>query len=114
MAKRNRKISGEKITIPESEIAKLDSHENRFWQKGLFGYGAYKRTDYPKKIQEENIGKPIPLGLWDVYRTRFSWKVIFELPENSKLNPFRDVGIDMINGEKEQFDAAKNPLSDYV
>lgn len=105
---------GKKITIPESEIAKLDSHENRFWRKDYLDMVHTREQIIPKKIQEENTGKPIPLGLWDVYRTRFSWKVIFELPENSKLNPFRDVGIDMINGEKEQFDAAKNPLSDYV
>jgi hypothetical protein len=107
------RYQGKKVTIPESEIAKLDSHENRFWRKDYLEMVHTREQIIPKKIQEENKGKPIPLGLWDVYRTRFSWKAVFELPENAKLNPLRDVGITMINGEKEQFDAAKNPLSDY-
>ncbi|KAB1229567.1 DUF2931 family protein [Chryseobacterium viscerum] len=107
------RYQGKKVTIPESEIAKLDSHENRFWRKDYLEMVHSREQIIPKKIQEENKGKPIPLGLWDVYRTRFSWKAVFELPENAKLNPLRDVGITMINGEKEQFDAAKNPLSEY-
>jgi len=107
------RYQGKKVTIPESEIAKLDSHENRFWRKDYLEMVHTREQIIPKKVQEENKGKPIPLGLWDVYRTRFSWKPVFELPENAKLNPLRDVGIEMINGEKEQFDAAKNPLSDF-
>lgn len=107
------RYQGKKVTIPESEIAKLDSHENRFWRKDYLEMVHTREQIIPKKVQEENKGKPIPLGLWDVYRTRFSWKPVFELPENAKLNPLRDVGIEMINGEKEQFDAAKNPLSEF-
>ncbi|MBE4949727.1 DUF2931 family protein [Chryseobacterium culicis] len=108
------RYQGKKVTIPESEIAKLDSHENRFWRKDYLDEVLNNGKVIPVEIKEKNKGKPIPLGLWDIYRTRFSWKPVFELPENAKLNPLRDIGIDMINGEKEQFDAAKNPLSDYA
>ncbi len=107
------RYQGKKVTIPESEIAKLDSHENRFWRKDYLDMVHTREQIIPKKIQEENKGKPIPFGLWDVYRTRFSWKPVFELPENAALNSSRDIGLRMINGEREQLDAAKKPLSDY-
>ncbi len=107
------RYQGKKVTIPDSEIAKLDSHENRFWRKDYLDMVRTGERIVPKKIQEENKNKPIPFGLWDVYRTRFSWKLIFDLPENSKLNPLRDVGLNMINGEREQLDVSVNTLFEY-
>lgn len=53
MAKRNRKISGEKITIPESEIAKLDSHENRFWRKDYLDMVHTREQIIPKKYRKK-------------------------------------------------------------
>lgn len=107
------RYQGKKVTIPDSEIAKLDSHENRFWRKDYLDMVRTGERIVPKKIQEENKNKPIPFGLWDVYRTRFSWKPIFDLPENSKLNAKADVGLAMINGEWEQLDGAKEPFAEY-
>lgn len=107
------RYQGKKVTIPDSEIAKLDSHENRFWRKDYLNEVFNNGKVIPTKIREENKDKPIPFGLWDVYRTRFSWKPVFDLPEKARLNPLTDAGIDMINGEREQLDAANKPLSDY-
>ncbi|PWN68973.1 hypothetical protein C1631_012950 [Chryseobacterium phosphatilyticum] len=50
--------------------------------------------------------------MWDTYRIRYSWKPVFELPENAKLNPLTDVGMSAVNGEWEQLDAERNPLTE--
>lgn len=107
------RYQGKKVTIPESEIATLDSHQNRFWRKDYLDIVHTSDKIIPKKVQEENKGKPIPFGIWDVYRTRFSWKPVFELPVGVKLHPSTMVSIDLINGEHEKFDGLKMPLSDY-
>ncbi|NIF06855.1 DUF2931 family protein [Chryseobacterium sp. Tr-659] len=104
------RYQGKKVTIPESEIAKLDSHENRFWRKDYLDEVLNNGKVIPAEIREKNKGKPIPFGLWDTYRTRYSWKLSFELPENAKLDPSTDVGVSAVNGEWEQLDAAKISL----
>ncbi|WP_051349330.1 DUF2931 family protein [Chryseobacterium gregarium] len=105
------RYQGRKVTIPESEIAKLDSHENRFWRKDYLEMVHTREQIIPAKVRDENKGKPIPFGIWDAYRIRYRWKPVFELPEKAKLNPLTDVGISMINGEMEQLDAAKISLA---
>lgn len=104
------RYQGKKVTIPESEIAKLDSHENRFWRKDYLDEVFNNGKVIPAEVREKNKGKSIPFGLWDTYRIRYSWKPVFELPENAKLNPLTDIGISAINGEWEQLDASKISL----
>ncbi|MCS4302476.1 DUF2931 family protein [Chryseobacterium sp. BIGb0232] len=101
---------GKKVTIPESEIAKLDSHEDRFFRDDYLKEIHTSEKIVPLKIQQENKGKSIPFGLWDSYRIQYDWKPVFELPEKGKLNPLADVGMTMINGEMDQLDSSKNPL----
>ncbi|WP_250253384.1 DUF2931 family protein [Chryseobacterium sp. Marseille-Q3244] len=103
---------GKKVTIPESEIAKLDSHQNRFFRDDYLKEVHTSEKIVPLKVQQENKEKPIPFGLWDSYRIRYDWKPVFELPEKGQLNPLTDVGIAMINGEMDQLDSAKKPLGD--
>ncbi len=105
------RYQGRKVKIPESEIAKLDSHENRFWRKDYLEMVHTREQIIPAKVRDENKGKPIPFGIWDAYRIRYRWKPVFEFPEKAKLNPLTDVGISMINGEMEQLDAAKISLA---
>lgn len=107
------RYQGEKVTISESEIAKLDSYENRFWREDYINMVFNNGKIIPEKVKKENEGKPIPFGIWDVYRTRFSWKLVFELPEDANLYLKSNIKIKMINGEKEQFDTAIAPLFDY-
>ncbi|WP_353150043.1 DUF2931 family protein [Chryseobacterium sp.] len=106
------RYQGKKVTIPESEIAKLDSHENRFWRKDYLDEIFNNGKVIPVEIREKNKDKPIPFGLWDTYRIRYSWKPVFELPENAKLNPLTDIGMSSVNGEQEQIDAAKISLAE--
>lgn len=105
------RYQAKKVTIPESEIAQLDSHQNRFWRKDYLNDVLNNGKVIPAEVREKNKGKAIPLGLWDTYRTRYSWKPVFELPENAKLNSLVNVKISTMNGEKEQFDTAKNILA---
>nr|WP_315028937.1 DUF2931 family protein [uncultured Chryseobacterium sp.] len=106
------RYQGKKISIPETEIAKLDSHENRFFRDDYLKEIHSNEKIIPLEIQKENKGKPIPMGLWDTYRILYGWQPIFEFPEKGKLDPLGDVVITMINGEIDRFDAAKNPLTE--
>ncbi|AZA92775.1 DUF2931 family protein [Chryseobacterium sp. G0162] len=105
------RYQAKKVTIPESEIAQLDSHQNRFWRKDYLDDVFNNGKVIPAEVKEKNKGKAIPFGLWDTYRIRYSWKPVFELPENAKLNSLVNVKVSTINGEKEQFDTAKNILA---
>lgn len=101
---------GKKVTIPEAEIAKLDSHQNRFFREDYLQEVHTSEKIVPLKIQQENKGKSIPFGLWDNYRIQYNWKPIFEIPEKGKLNPLTDVGMTLVNGEMDQLDFAKNTI----
>ncbi|MGE8432097.1 DUF2931 family protein [Chryseobacterium joostei] len=106
------RYQAKKVNIPESEIAKLDSHQNRFWRKDYLDMVHTREQIIPAKVREENKGKPIPFGLWDTYRIRYSWKPVFELPEKAKLNPLANVKLSTVNGEIEQLDTAKTPVAE--
>lgn len=105
------RYQGKKVTIPESEIMKLDSHENRFFRDDYLKDIHSSEKIVPLEIQKENKGKAIPMGLWDTYRIRYGWQPMFELPEKGTLNAVIDVAIAMVNGEIERFDALKTPLA---
>ena len=92
------RYQGEKFTVPQAEINSLDSH-----QQLLFDSVDRKRIMknpmiVPLEIQEAHKNKPIPFGLWDTYREKYSWRPVFELPNESKLED--DVSFSMINGER--------------
>jgi hypothetical protein len=53
----------------------------------------------PLEVQKANIGKPIPYGLWDSYRTRYAWRPVFEVPKEGVM---RSAYMEMFNGEKEK------------
>ncbi|WP_265429842.1 DUF2931 family protein [Chryseobacterium sp. YIM B08800] len=58
------RYQGKKVTIPQSEIERLDSHEILLFKPE---YRKMTMTDdriVPKKIQETNKNKPISFGLW--------------------------------------------------
>ena len=57
----------------------------------------------PPEVQEANKNKPLPIGLWDTYRERFSWKPIFVSYQEGWSMIHADLF--MFNGEfEEQFD----------
>jgi Protein of unknown function (DUF2931) len=93
------RYQGKETTIPAAEIASLDSHEHL-----LFDPVDRKRTlenpmIIPLEVQTANKNKPIPYGLWDTYRKRYSWRPVFVIQEGGKMN--EDAGFETINGEVE-------------
>jgi hypothetical protein len=56
----------------------------------------------PPDVQQANKNKPIPFGLWDSYRERYTWRPIFVLQREGSMI---DTRINMYNGEfEDQFD----------
>lgn len=93
------RYEGKKYTVPEAEIAKLDSNE-----KLLFDANNRKRimqnpNMVPLEIQEKNKGKEIPFGLWDEYRVKYNWSPVFS--SNMKKIKVVNFHLEMVNGEKE-------------
>ena len=93
------RYQGKKTTVSQAEINSLDSHERL-----LFDPVDRKRTmENPKitppEVQEANKNKPIPFGLWDTYREKYSWRPTFIIQREGKMSDqFR---FEMINGEVE-------------
>lgn len=93
------RYQGNKVVISPKEIAILDSHERL-----LFDPVDRARTlKNPKiispEVQEANKNKPIPYGLWDSYRIKYSWRPSFTFVREGKLNDI--LSFDMFNGEAE-------------
>lgn len=93
------RYQGNKVVISQEEIASLDSHERLLFDP----VDRVRTLKNPKIIspedQEANKNKPIPYGLWDSYRIKYSWKPIFEFVREGKISD--DLSFDMFNGERE-------------
>ncbi len=93
------RYQAEKTTVPQEEIDQLDNHDRL-----LFDPVDRKRTmDNPKivplEIREAHKNKPIPFGLWDTYRKRFSWRPTF-VSNQQGWSVFK-TRMEMFNGEYE-------------
>ena len=53
----------------------------------------------PLEVQILNKNKPIPFGLWDTYREKYTWRPTFIIPDEGKSS--QNVRMLMINGENE-------------
>ncbi len=94
------RYQAEKTTVPQEEIDQLDNHDRL-----LFDPVDRKRTmDNPKivppEIREAHKNKPIPFGLWDTYRARYSWRPTFV--SNQESWSMIDTRMEMFNGEFEE------------
>ncbi|MBE0392327.1 DUF2931 family protein [Flavobacterium sp. PL002] len=92
------RYKGEKYTVPQSEINKLDNHERLLFDATDRKNIMNNTKVIPLEVREANAGKPIPYGLWDTYRTRYSWRPIFILRTEGEMAMSY---IDMFNGEAE-------------
>ena len=93
------RYQGEKYQVPEEEIARLDAHESLLFSKKEYKRIMNNTMIVPLEVREANAGKPIPFGLWDNYRVRYSWKPIFDLKHNEKID---EIYMGMYNGENEE------------
>ncbi|KFE97881.1 hypothetical protein IX38_19640 [Chryseobacterium luteum] len=103
------RYQGKEVIIPQKEIDGLDSHNHLLFEP------VYRK----KMMKDPNIvplaiqGKPIPYGIWDIYRKRYSWKPVFELQDSSILDNKTQVMLFYINGEIENIFTEKLPLKDF-
>lgn len=71
------RYQGKKIVIPESETRGLDNHERLLFDPQYRKETMLSENIIPVEIQEAHKNKPIPYGLWDTYRERYSWRPVF-------------------------------------
>lgn len=93
------RYKGEKYTVPQAEIDKLDNHERLLFDDTDRKNILLNTKIIPLEVREANEGKPIPYGLWDTYRIRYDWRPTYVVREEG--GEFVDVGIGYFNGEAE-------------
>jgi hypothetical protein len=106
------RYQGKKVVIPQAEIDKLDGFEKLMLQKSECARIMNNPKMVPPEVREANKNKPIPFGLWDTYRERYSWRPTFISSQQgwSMIH----TRLEMFNGEfEEQFgqDLIKNEIS---
>jgi hypothetical protein len=93
------RYKGEKYTVPQAEIAKLDNHERLLFDPVDRKNIMLNTKVIPLEVREANAGKPIPYGLWDTYRTRYTWRPVFILRTEGEMVA---TYYNMFNGEAEE------------
>jgi len=93
------RYKGEKYTVPQAEIAKLDNHERLLFDPVDRKNIMHNTKVIPLEVREAHAGKPIPYGLWDTYRTRYTWRPVFVLRTEGEMVA---TYCDMFNGEAEE------------
>lgn len=96
------RYQAEKIIVPQEEIATLDNHERLIFQQDYRTKTMLNEKIVPPTVQQANKNKPIPYGLWDSYRIKYSWRPAFIVQEEGSMI---DTRLNMYNGEfEDQFD----------
>jgi hypothetical protein len=97
------RYQGKKIVIPQNEVAGLDNHERLLFDPQYRKETMLSKQIVPLEVQEANKNKPIPYGLWDSYRGRYSWRPIFmQRNFNESTLTIVHTSLDMFNGEFEE------------
>ena len=91
------RYKGEKYKVPQTEIDKLDNHERLLFDPVDRKNIMLNTKVIPLEVREAHAGKPIPYGLWDTYRIRYSWRPTYVVrDEGGKVDEIR---IGCFNGE---------------
>jgi hypothetical protein len=105
------RYQGTKYTVPEDEIAGLELPTKNLFDPSYHKFILTNKSVVPLAVQEANKNKPIPYGLWDSYRTRYSWRPSFNLKEGVVVDDFN---IEAYNGEKEQLFDERLAKNEFV
>jgi hypothetical protein len=96
------RYQGKKTVIPPSEIAGLDRHDQLIFQDDYRKKIMLNEKIVPLEVQKANKNKPIPYGLWDTYREKYTWRPEFIVQNEGKME---STYFTFFNGEEEeQFD----------
>ena len=93
------RYKGVKYEVDAEEIAGLEQEVHVIFEQEFREAILSDSTVIPLEVQKANKNKPIPYGLWDSYRTRYSWRPVFEVQKEGSVE---SAYFEMINGEKEQ------------
>ncbi|UTN02195.1 DUF2931 family protein [Flavobacterium bizetiae] len=93
------RYKGEKYTVPQAEIDKLDNHKRLLFDATDRKNIMLNTKVIPLEVREAHAGKSIPFGLWDTYRTRYSWRPTYVVREEG--GQVDEVRIGCFNGEAE-------------
>jgi len=105
------RYQGTKYTVPEDEIAGLELPTKNLFDPSYRKFILTNKSVVPLAVQEANKNKPIPYGLWDSYRTRYSWRPSFNLKEGVVVDDFN---IEAYNSEKEQLFDERLAKNEFV
>ncbi|WP_185965918.1 DUF2931 family protein [Flavobacterium sp. ZT3R18] len=92
------RYKGEKYQVSQAEIQRLDSHESLLFSKDEYKRIMLNTQIVPLEVREANAGKPIPYGLWDSYRVRYTWRSVFAIKKEVEITSIICM---KYNGEKE-------------
>ena len=93
------RYQGEPTEISQEEINTLDNHEKLLFEQAYRDETMENDAFNPPELREARKGKPIPFGLWDTYRKKYTWRPTFIIQRDGRMN--EDIAFDMFNGEKE-------------
>lgn len=105
------RYQAEKITIPQEEIDKLDSHDKLLFDEANVKRIMSKESFVPLEVQKANQNKPIPFGLWDTYRKQYDWKIDFVVDNGGKV---ADFSYTLFNGERDEIFPENLPEKTYT
>ncbi|AFL97905.1 DUF2931 family protein [Ornithobacterium rhinotracheale] len=95
------RYQGRKIVIPQEEIDALPQEDKLLFDKENQKEVMEDSSVIPQEIIDANKNKPIPYGLWDIYRKKYPWRLVFKFRgEVIKLDKKSMVRIELVNGER--------------
>lgn len=93
------RYKGTQYAVDPKEIAELEQEVHVLFEKEFIDGVMSDPNTMPLEVQKASRNKPIPYGLWDSFRARYSWKPVFEAQGEAIGNI---VYFEMVNGEKEE------------
>jgi hypothetical protein len=94
------RYQGKKTVISQEEIRSLDYPDKVLFQQKYRDDTMNDNAIVPDEVRKANKNKPIPYGLWDTYREKYSWKPTFVIQNEGEIGDF---GFNGFNGEQEDF-----------
>lgn len=94
------RYQGKKIVIPQEEIDALPQEDKLLFDKENQKEVMEDNSVIPQEVIEANKNKPIPFGLWDTYRKKYPWRLVFKFRGETKLYSNETVTMKLINGER--------------
>nr|WP_260390317.1 DUF2931 family protein [Ornithobacterium rhinotracheale] len=106
------RYQGKKIVIPQKEIqaAKQNPEYKLLFDKENRKEVMQDNSVIPQEVIDVNKNKPIPYGLWDTYRKKYPWRLVFKFRGESVLNSKGAIKNKFLNGEKFELYAKDFPI----